>query len=186
MFFVGDSFTPSGIDDYCAQNRNWLGRGTGFDRCLALLEKLRPTHMFNPHVGSAFTFNVDQYRMMRENLAEREKLFGELFPWDHPNYGMDDSWVRCHPYEQQGQAGGEVAFDVVVTNHSAKVHEAACRASGAWTSALVPAKGEARLRLSTRIPTDARPCRVVVPVDVRYGPWTLPQFTEAIVVLKDP
>ena len=32
--FVGDSFTPSGMDDYCMQNRDYLRAGTGFDYCL--------------------------------------------------------------------------------------------------------------------------------------------------------
>ena len=67
---------------------------------------------------------------MRANLAEREKLFGELVPWDHANYGMDESWVRCFPYEQTAEPGGNVACDVVVTNHSSEPREAACRAVG--------------------------------------------------------
>ena len=41
------------------QNRNWLGRGVGFDRCIALIEKLRPTHIFNCHVNEAFDFTPE-------------------------------------------------------------------------------------------------------------------------------
>jgi len=33
------------------------------------------------------------------------------------------------------------------------------------------------------VPRDAKPGRHVVPVDLRYGPWELPQFSEAIVVV---
>jgi hypothetical protein len=47
----------------------------------------------------------------------------------------------------------------------------------------VPAKTEGTLRLSLRVAPDAPPGRRVIPVDVRYGPWTLPQYTEAIVVV---
>jgi glyoxylase-like metal-dependent hydrolase (beta-lactamase superfamily II) len=206
MLFAGDSFTMSGIDDYCTSNRNWLGRGVGFDRCVALIEKLQPTHIFNPHVNVAFDFTPQQCRFMRANLAEREELYGQLVPWDHANYGMDEPWVRCQPYEQKASPGGKAAFDVVVMNHSAVARLAACRAllprawdrafsrrSAAaasqpapatdWASVAVPAKTEGRARLSFGVPRGAKRGRYVIPVDVRYGDWTLPQFTEGIVVL---
>jgi len=189
MFFVGDSHTPAGIDDYCAQNRNWLGRDVGFDRCLALLEQLQPTHMFNCHVDKAFSFTVEQIRFMRVNLAEREKLFGQLMPWDHPNYGMDESWVRCFPYEQKVRAGQEAKVEVVLTNHSAQVHQAAVRAglpkawgggTTVWAEAQIPAKTEKGLPLAVSIPASASQGRYVLPIDVRYGPWDLPQLAEAL------
>jgi len=206
MLFVGDSFTMAGMDDYCAQNRNWLGRGVGFDRCVALIEKLRPTHIFNCHVADAFDFTSEQCRFMRANLAEREKLYGRLVPWDHANYGMDASWVRCDPYEQEAAAGAKVTFDVVVTNHSAAPRRAACRAvlprgwasrpqaaslvegtdrGGVteWASTSVPAKREAGVELSFRVPAAAKPGRHVIPVDLRYNDWDLPQWAEAIVVV---
>lgn len=193
MFFAGDSFTPAGIDDYCAWNRNWLGRGVGFDRCVALLEKLRPTHIFNCHVADAFQFTRQQYRFLRANLAERERLFAELFPWDHPNYGLDEAWVRCHPYEQEVPPGGRARIRVVVTNHSSRSHRAEARAvlpaglggkATGWTSSAIPKKTEGQLPLEILVPTGAVPGRYVVPVDLRYAGWTLPQFKEAIVVVR--
>jgi hypothetical protein len=39
------------------------------------------------------------------------------------------------------------------------------------------------VRLGFRVPAAAAPGRYVVPVDIRYDTWTLPQFTEAIVVV---
>jgi hypothetical protein len=203
MLFVGDSFTPAGMDDYCAHNRLWLGRGVGFDRCVALIEKLRPTHVFNCHVNEAFDFTPEQCRFMRRNLAEREKLFTELFPWDHPNYGSDEPWVRLEPYEQKAAPGGAVSVGVVVTNHSAEARGCACRAvlprswaRGAgppspvvpdsaddWPAIEIPAKSEGTVRLAVGVPGDVEPGRYVVPVDVRYGRRVLPQFQEAIVVV---
>ncbi|NUQ62509.1 MAG: MBL fold metallo-hydrolase [Pirellulales bacterium] len=192
MLFVGDSFTMGGIDDYCAQNRNWLGDNAGFANCVRLIEKLQPTHIFNCHVNDAFDFTPEQCRAMRENLAERERLFGRLFPWDHANYGMDESWVRCYPYEQKSAAGEEAAFDVVVTNHSRAANRASCRPAlpkswrsegAAWTAADVPPKENGRLRIAFRIPGGIASGRYVIPVDLRYGPWDLPQFTEAVVVV---
>ena len=78
MFFVGDSHTMAGLDDYCAHNRNWLGRGVGFEYCLTLVERLKPTHMFNCHVDDAFTFTPDEIQFMRKRLDEREQMFGQL------------------------------------------------------------------------------------------------------------
>jgi glyoxylase-like metal-dependent hydrolase (beta-lactamase superfamily II) len=198
MFFVGDSFTPAGIDDYCAQNRCWLGRGVGFDRCISLIEELKPTHLFNCHVDQAWEFSPEQCRFMRENLARREELFGRLVPWDHANYGMDESWVRCHPYEQRAKAGGQVKLQVIVTNHSRGENPLACRAvlprawtkggrnerpSIEWVKSNVPAKKDTRVPIAFCLPTTAQVGRYVIPIEFRYGAWTLPQFTETIVVL---
>jgi len=192
MLFVGDSFTPAGIDDYCAQNRVWLGAGVGFDRCLQLIEKTRPTHLFNCHVDQAWDFTAEQCRFMRANLADREKLYKELFPWEHANYGMDESWVRCHPYEQNVKAGETVSLRVVVTNHSSAPRMAACRAvvpraigqtATAIISAEIAAKAEGSMELSLKMPAGASPGRHVVAVDLRYHTWDLPQIAEAILVV---
>ncbi len=192
MLFVGDSFTMSGIDDYCAHNRNWLGAGVGFDGCVALIDKLRPTHIFNCHVDKSFDFTPEECRFMRANLAQRETLFGELFAWDHPNYGMDEPWVRCYPYEQKGKPGAVAALGVVVTNHSAVSRTMGCRAvlprawrrgDDGWTTANVAAKRDGSVVLKVLVPADAAAGRYVIPIDVLYDEWDLPQFTEAIVVV---
>jgi len=190
MLFVGDSHTMAGIDDYCAYNRNWLGRSEGFPYCLELIDRLRPTHMFNCHVADAFTFTAEEIRFMQQNLDQREKLFGALLPWDHPNYGLDPSWVRPHPYSQQAKPGARVRLEVVVTNHSDGPRPAACRimpprcfraGPGPWIQGSVPAKTEKALPVSLAIPSHLQPGRYIVPIDIRYGPWELPRFTEAVI-----
>ncbi len=199
ILFAGDSFSPGGIDDYCTYNRNWLGAGVGFDRCLELVEKLRPTHLINNHVANAFHFTPEQLRFMRANLAEREKLFGQLFPWDHANYGLDEPWVRCHPYEQQVTPARQVKLQVVVTNHSTCAHKLACRPvlpprwftdaslssdpAAHWVRTEIPAKTEGQVELTLSVPANASAGRHVIPIDICFGPWTLPQFTEAVFVI---
>ena len=206
MLFVGDSFTMGGIDDYCSGNRNWLGRGVGFDRCIALIEELQPTHIFNCHVDDAFDFTPEQCRFMRANLADRKELFRKIVPWDHANYGMDEPWVRCHPYEQDVKAGDSAEIRVVVTNHSHEERPAACRIvlprawgkpseadtrpagsapadESEWQKAIVLPKTEQEIMLKFRIPPGIPPGRHVVCVDLQYGTWSLPQFTEAIVAV---
>lgn len=190
MLFVGDSHTMGGIDDYCAHNRNWLGRDVGFQYCISLIEKLKPTHIFNCHVNDAFTFTAEEIQFMRNTLDQREKLFGQIVPWDHANYGMDASWVRCFPYTQKAEAGDTVELKVIVTNHSTTAQNAACRAvlprafggtAVPWVEAEIPAKTEEEFRIAFRIPADVESGRYVIPVDVKHGPWNLPQFAEAIV-----
>ena len=192
MFFAGDSFTMSGIDDYCSGNRNWLGEGVGFDRCLKLMQDLKPTHIFNCHVGPAFDFTHEELQFMRDNLALREKLYGQLFPWDSPNYGMDEYWIRCYPYEQDAVPGGMADMQVVITNHSASQRQAVCRPilPASWgvevdeKSILIPAKSEGQIEFSFLIPEDAPAKRTVIPVDVNYAGRSLGQFREAILVVK--
>ena len=195
MFFVGDSHTMAGNDDYCAYNRNLLGREVGFQYCLSLIEKLRPTHIFNCHVNDAFTYTPDEIAFMRKTLDARERLFGELVPWDHANYGLDPSWVRCAPYAQAVGPGDTVKFDVFVTNHSRVPHVSACRAAlpkvlgggkTAWVEDQLAAKAEQGLSLSFRVPADVPPGRYVVLIDVRHGPWNLPRFAETMVDVVTP
>ena len=190
MLFAGDSHTMAGIDDYCAYNRNWLGRNVGFQYCISLIEKIEPTHIFNCHVADAFMFTPEEIRFMRKNLDDRETLFGGLVPWDHANYALDASWVRCSPYTQKAKAGDQVRMDAVLTNHSPGPQPCGCRAvlpkllgGGAtqWAEAVAASKAEHRLPLSVSIPADARAGRYVVAVDVKFGRWELPQFSEAIV-----
>jgi hypothetical protein len=193
LFFAGDSFTMAGIDDYCSGNRNLLGDGVGYDRCLALIEQLKPTHIFNCHVNCAFDFTADELRWMRQNLAEREQLYTELIPWDHANYGLDEQWVRCHPYEQDVTQGGTAELRVVFTNHSAEPRQAVCRPilPESWgvnipaQAATIPPKSDGYLPFSIPIP-DLKPDRakrVIVPIDVTYNGRPLGQFREAVFVL---
>jgi len=190
LFFAGDSFTPTGIDDYCAQNRNFLGAGVGYDRCLALLQQRQPEGIINPHVNTVFTFSLADYALMRSNLALREETFGALFPWDHANYGMDEWWLRCHPYEQHAAPGDTVRLSVMMTNHSIGSHHAACHPAlpAGWKSdtaaGVIPAKREAALPLTIKVPSDAAIGRYIVPVSLTYDGVQLPQITEGIIEVR--
>ena len=203
ILFVGDSLTAGGIEDYCAYNRNFLGKGVGYDRCLELVEKLKPTHMLYAHRGQAFAYTGQDCQFIRDNLARRQELFRAILPWDDPNYGTDPWWVMCRPYELHVKAGGKAVWDVVVMNHSAAPRRAACRAvpprrwgggvlapastadASDWPAAEIPAKSEGRVRLSLSTPAKAPPGRYAVPVDVRYGSMVLPQFAVVLIVI-DP
>ena len=202
ILFVGDSLTAGGIEDYCAFNRNWLGRGLGYDRCLELVEKLQPTVLLYAHRDQAFAYTVEDCRFMRANLAQREKLFAELMPWDNPNYGLDGWWAMCRPYEVHVKAGSRASFAVFLMNHSAVSQTAACRVvpprrwgepllppaslanTSDWPKTEIPPKTEGRVPLTLAVAAGVSPGRYVVPVDVRYGSRVLPQFAVALVIVE--
>ena len=156
---------------------------------MQLLQALKPDLIFNAHVDAGFAFDDAAYAFMHANLAEREALYGMLFPWDHPNYGMDEAWVRCFPYEQHVRPGDAVQLDVVFTNHSAEAREAvACPVlPDDWGMALAPQqtsiapKTEGSVAFSFTVPEDAHPRRWIIPVDVAYHGRRLGQFREAVI-----
>ena len=50
----------------------------------------------------------EELAYMDEMLEKREALLGDLLPWPHANFGLDEWWVRTYPYEQEAAAGGTV------------------------------------------------------------------------------
>lgn len=193
MFFAGDSFTMAGIDDYCSGNRNLLGRDAGYEKCLRRIQQLKPTHIFNCHVNPAFDFTDTEMQCMLDTLAERENCYTELFPWDHANYGMDEHWVRCYPYEQEVALGETAHLRVEITNHSYEPRMAIAQPilPSAWNMELspeettIPARSDGHVDFSFPIPRhrDVLGKRIVIPVDVTYDERPLGQFREAIFVL---
>ena len=194
MFFAGDSFTMAGIDDYCSGNRNLLGDGVGYNQCLRLIQELKPTHIFNCHVDPAFDFSNDEINFMMDTLSEREKCYTDLIPWDHANYGMDDQWVRCHPYQQEVICGDTVLMRVEITNHSDIPSNAIAKPilPQHWKVEIDPAlttihpKSDGYIQFSIPIPQHCDKIgRVVIPVEITYNEIPLGQFREAILVIKE-
>ncbi len=119
LFFAGDSFTPSGIDDYCLQNRNLLGADQGFLYCLRVLQRLPPkVWLVNQHVEPTFRFTANQIERMRDELRKRAAILAELSPWPNPNYAIDESWAAIHPYGAEAAAGVPMKLEVRIMNHS--------------------------------------------------------------------
>ena len=118
VFFAGDSGSPTGIDDHCCPNRNFLGMGRGFRRCFAIWRRHKPEYIFNEHQTPAFSFTDADLDYMDDILEKREALFADVLPWEHPNFGIDESWVRVYPYEQDAAAGASFRMDVQFTNHA--------------------------------------------------------------------
>lgn len=188
LFFAGDTVTPTGIDDYCAWNRNWLGDGVGFDRCLKLLQGLNPDLIFNQHVAVGFRFSAMAYEHMLRTLRDREALYRALLPWEHSNFGTDECWVHTYPYEQAVAAGAVATVSVRVFNHgdswcAARVQAlppAGWQAEPAAQSCRCEPGREASLRFRLRVPA-AGAGRVVVPFRIDFGDVALGPLRECIV-----
>lgn len=189
----GDAFTPTGIDDYCAQNRNLVAPGRGYMKCLDLLDRLDPVPLVNMHVERPFTLPKLFRDRIASALRERRDILAALVPWPDPNFGLDPQWVACFPYQQRVAPGAVAWVHVRITNHAAapigitaalEVPEswwatgragrrvAAARSGSVWLACTVPADCPAgRYPLAVRISLDGR---------------DLGQWTESLVEVAAP
>ncbi len=191
IFFLGDSFTPSGMDDYCLQNRNFLHEGTGYSYCLDLLTSKIPSEalLINEHVVEPFRFDADQLQHLKKTFTQRKELLRSLFPWDDPDYGIDEQWARIHPYAQEVPAERWTPLAVKLLNHSSAASTFAVTLSVPTgfevepqkTSVTVPPgqEMEARFRLRARR-RPAHPIQVMT-ADIQVGSWDLRQWCEGLI-----
>jgi len=191
VFFIGDSFTPSGMDDYCLQNRNFLAEGAGYSYCLKLLTSRIPPDalLINEHVVEPFRFDADQLRHLEKTFAQRREMLHDLFPWDDPDYGMDEQWARIYPYGQEIQPERWAQLTVKLLNHSGRSNTftvtmnapAGFEIEPRTASATAPPGREVEAQF--RIRAVGRPSRMiqVVTADVQVGPWDLRQWCEGLI-----
>ncbi|MFH1718414.1 MAG: MBL fold metallo-hydrolase [Planctomycetota bacterium] len=193
IFFIGDSFTPSGIDDYCLLNRNILHKPTGYFYCLDLLRKVPAgTLLINQHVVQAFSFSDAQLDHMSQALVERKALLAELFPWEEPNYGIDERWIRFYPYGSKTRPGQTIQLSAKIFNHAdvprmftvALNMPAGFDAASASVSATIPPQTERQVDFSILAGAAVSPGTYIITADVKWGQWQLPRWTEAIIEIK--
>ncbi len=117
-FFIGDSFSPSGLDDYCLLNRHLLHPSLGHFRCLDRIEAMEGDYwLVNQHIDEAFRYDDAQLATMREVLEEKKRVISEIVPWPDPNLGVDEQWARFYPYGLETQPGTEFNLYGLVLNH---------------------------------------------------------------------
>lgn len=184
IFFVGDSFTPSGTDDYCLQNRNFVGEDEGYLYCLKLLEKLGGNHwLINQHVLPMFRYDSTRMERMRLELRRRAALLAELTPLPHANYAVDEGWARIYPYATAG-----TTVELRLMNHSAKpqTFEVKWHVPAGWTireavtKVVVAggAEGKAVLKLNKLAPKEMG----VLTADVSFAGFALLSWTEGLLI----
>jgi glyoxylase-like metal-dependent hydrolase (beta-lactamase superfamily II) len=187
-FFAGDSFTPSGIDDYCLQNRNILHENQGFFRCLDQLKKLPENCLIlNQHVEPAFRFTSAQLTRMRETLLERIPLLAELLPFEDPNYGLDESWVVFRPYWSTVRRGETAQIALRIMNHSARSRTFRSVVRGPQGFVVrgvepvrIAAHTEGTLKMTVRAPGDCPAGAHVIVTDILRDEVELREWTEAV------
>ncbi len=194
VFFIGDSFTRCGMDDYCLQNRNLLGEGKGYFLCLDVLRRRTAGALLvNSHIDETFRFSPRQFDQMRQALVRRVALLKDLLPWDDPNFGLDEGWVRFYPYGLELEAGQEAEIQLKILNHSPRertFHVLARAPAGSRIQALadasldVPAGEERALEVKVAAPKDVPPGVHVLTADIRCDDWDLREWAEAIVRIK--
>ncbi len=189
IFFIGDSFTPSGIDDYCLQNRNFLHTGMGYFYCLDHLQKMRPDYLLiNQHVVEPFRYNQEQIQHMIAKLEKRKRILAKLFPWDEPNYGIDERWARIYPYGQKVKAGQSLEIAVKIFNHSGssniytvKPHvPKGFQLSPERISVKIKPRMEVEARFEITVPVEVSKNLYVITSDIKFDEWDLRHWSEAI------
>lgn len=187
LFFVGDSFTPSGIDDYCLQNRDFVNEGEGILYCLRVLQQLRSdAWLINQHVAPTFRFSTGQFDRMRKELMKRAAVLKELSPWPDPNYAVDESWAAVHPYGTTTRRGASVTLELRIFNHSPRAETYAAkwnlpvgwRVLKADQRTTIAPRSEGALRVTIAAET---PGLHAVTADVSFAGRTLREWIEALV-----
>ena len=187
ILFVGDSFTPSGMDDYCLLNRNFFQPEKGFLDCLRDIRKLTGDYLLiNEHVAPAFRFSASQLDFMMQTFAKRRGLVADLVPWDDANFGVDEEWARLYPYTAQAAPKARVELQMILRNHSPQAREfrVTPHVPEGWSAPRGPLRVTVPPRqersLSIPIATGDAGLKIVT-ADVAFGPWDLREWTEAMV-----
>jgi glyoxylase-like metal-dependent hydrolase (beta-lactamase superfamily II) len=188
VLFAGDSFTPSGMDDYCLLNRNFVGARQGLDFCLELTGRLGNVWLVNQHVNPLFRFSAEQLSYMRAQLAKRRELHATLTPFPGANFAVDEQWLRLDPYVRMVAPGERIALQAVIWNHAAAGQDFRVRLElpPGWQvvssvgRVRIPAGEEGAVRFQLRAPSSAQGVEVLT-ASVRFGDWDLRHWAEAIV-----
>lgn len=181
VFFIGDSFSPSGLDDYCLMNRNLLGDDTGYHLCFRIVESLpEGTWLVNQHIPHLFRFDEDEWGVLKTKYAERRELIAGFTPWDDPDYAVDPQWARFHPYGQE--LGGPGTVELLIENHSSKKQEFVVSIEGREDEIVqVEARATGSLVIPVEPPAEAGKVKVVTATIRRGDGVVVESFCEALV-----
>jgi glyoxylase-like metal-dependent hydrolase (beta-lactamase superfamily II) len=190
FLFVGDSFTPSGMDDYCMQNRVFLRDNAGYQNCLRKIDALpEDTWLINQHVEPAFRYSDSQLLRMQNEIATRSAALREMTPWPDINYMVDESWARTYPYGQTVSSDATVRVQFRITNHAprAMTYNVRWNLPKGWKliagrdTLTVPPRQDGALEAQFR---PSGPGLHVITADVSFGPWQFLSWTEALVRVR--
>lgn len=180
VFFVGDSFTPSGMDDYCLLNRNLVGHEQGLDYCLRLLDLYGDAWLINQHVQPLFRFTAAERDFMKASLADRRRMLEELTPLGGANFAVDEQWFRLDPYVSKVRAGDRFAVTARILNHLPREQEFRVRLGRTEKRVKVKSGEEGQLRFLLQ----AKRGLELLTAGLSFGDWELKEWAEAIVEVE--
>jgi glyoxylase-like metal-dependent hydrolase (beta-lactamase superfamily II) len=191
VFFIGDSFAPSGIDDYCVLNRNLVHEDSGYLRCLKQLRAFeRDYWLINEHIPFVFTFNDQELDYLETRYRARIDILRELFPWDDPNYGIDEQWAVFYPRGVNLPRGETAKIEVRITNHSPAEREfhvtlhthEGLQIVERQSSMTLPSRQAGQAKFQVR--AGAAPGNYLVTADVASDDMEFRHWTEALVTVE--
>ncbi len=191
VFFIGDSFAPSGIDDYCLLNRNLVHPDAGYGRCFKIIRQLpKDTWLINQHVPHVFRFSDKELTFLETRYAERTRILRKLLPWDDPNYGIDERWATFYPYGTTLRPGEMREVEVRLVNHSpvARKFTVTPRALrglqilGGAKSITLASRGEGAVKVKIRAPK--KPGVYVITADVDSKGMHFRDWVETVIEVK--
>ena len=191
-FFIGDSFSPSGLDDYCLLNRHLLHPSLGHFRCLERLRAMEGEYwLVNQHIDEVFRYSDEQLLTMTEVLEEKKRAIAEMVPWEDPNFGIDEQWSRFYPYGLEASPAEEFDLYALVLNHLPEAQTFRIRPNVPEGWQCAPAFAELHLgahkedRALFRItPHEEASGLTVLTADVAFGEHDLRQWIEAMVAVR--
>lgn len=193
VFFIGDSFSPSGIDDYCLMNRNLMREDSGYLKCFEVVASMpEGTWLVNQHIPHLFRFNGKETEFLLSRYRERIAMISDFVAWDDVNYAVDEQWARFFPYGIEAKRGETVELSMRLSNHSTEARrfrvtmhspfEESAREEGAE----LPPRGEGAVNFKMTIPANAASGIHVVTADLGIGEEIrLPSWSEALVKVTD-
>ncbi|MCB1091365.1 MAG: MBL fold metallo-hydrolase [Verrucomicrobiae bacterium] len=192
VFFIGDSFSPSGIDDYCLMNRNLMREDLGYLKCLSIVRNEIPKNawLVNQHIPHLFRFSPKELDFLEGRYRERMAMIAEFTPWDDINYAVDEQWAWLSPYGQEVRAGEAFSLDLRITNYSPAKRQFTVKPSGnrfvimtenTENTVSIESHANGVAKLSGKIADSCPPGVQVVTVSLKSEGWDLPHWCEALI-----
>ena len=190
VFFVGDAFSPSGMDDYCVLNRNLMHKDDGFLYCFEQIRALGENYwLINEHIPHVFRFSEKELETLESQFLKRIDTVRSLTVWDDPNYAVDEQWAVLYPYGLQVKPRGTHEFNVVITNHSSKRRDydvqfrlpEGAELISVTPAAKVPARGLVFVRAMIRLPEQSG--HYLIRADVKSDGIDVRDWVESTVIV---
>ncbi len=194
IFFIGDAFTPSGMDDYCTLNRNLAREDNGYLLCFKKLREMEGDYwLMNEHVNFVFRYTQEQLDYLESRYRKRIEVLSELFPWDDPNYGIDEQWAWIYPYGSETKAGTRVTCEFQIWNHSNKERNYSIRCNVPEGVVLldyalnttVPARGRKTIPMRVFVSKGVKPGNHLITADVFTEGMAFRDWVETIVSVTE-